>query len=102
MMMRGSHFVKICDDDGTEIRTSCINSFHIIYYSYRHLYNIIKMTEKALSLGGLGIGLMQWGTTGIDNHVVNPKGNLPDKEVRNIWRICREHKIVFFDTAEGK
>eukprot|EP00980_Cylindrotheca_fusiformis_P000488 scaffold120_cov59-Cylindrotheca_fusiformis.AAC.4 len=54
-----------------------------------------------LQLGGLGIGLMQWGTTNIDNKVVNPKGNLSDDEVRNIWSTCRKHNVLFFDTAEG-
>ena len=55
-----------------------------------------------LGLGELGIGLMQWGTTSIDNKVVNPKGNLSDTEVQQIWKTCRRnHKIVFFDTAEG-
>ena len=56
----------------------------------------------SLQLGKLGAGLMQWGTTDIDDKVVNPKGNLAEDEVRNIWRTCRERQIVFFDTAEGK
>lgn len=59
------------------------------------------MIKATLDLGGLGIGLMQWGTTQIDNKVVNPKGNLSDEEVRDIWKTCRENKIMFFDTAEG-
>ena len=54
-----------------------------------------------LNLGGIGIGLMQWGTTNIDNKVVNPKGNLSDDVVREIWKQCRTNDIVFFDTAEG-
>ena len=54
-----------------------------------------------LDFGGLGIGLMQWGTTGIDNRVVNPKGNLSDQVVRDIWKKCRDDNIKFFDTAEG-
>lgn len=55
-----------------------------------------------LELGKLGAGLMQWGTTDIDHKVVNPKGNLREDEVRNIWKTCRHHQIVFFDTAEGE
>ena len=54
-----------------------------------------------LDLGGLGVGLMQWGTTNIDENVVNPKGNLSEEDVRNIWKSCRSKNIVFFDTAEG-
>jgi hypothetical protein len=54
-----------------------------------------------LDLGGLGVGLMQWGTTSIDNNIVNLKGNLTEADVRSIWESCRQHNIVFFDTAEG-
>jgi aryl-alcohol dehydrogenase-like predicted oxidoreductase len=54
-----------------------------------------------LKLGKLGAGLMQWGTTDIDNKIVNPKGNLAEDDVRAIWKTCRDHNIVFFDTAEG-
>ena len=57
--------------------------------------------KNRLNLGGLGIGLMQWGTTNIDNNVVNPKGNLSNDTVQNIWKQCRDNDIVFFDTAEG-
>ena len=59
-------------------------------------------STPCLELGKLGAGLMQWGTTDIDNNVVNPKGNIPDEDVRNIWKSCRDHKVVFFDTAEGR
>ena len=55
-----------------------------------------------LKLGKLGAGLMQWGTTDIDNKIVNPKGNLSEDDVREIWKTCRDHDIVFFDTAEGR
>jgi aryl-alcohol dehydrogenase-like predicted oxidoreductase len=58
-------------------------------------------SSSRIQLGGLGIGLMQWGTTHIDNKVVNPKGNLSEHDVRQIWKKCREQNIVFFDTAEG-
>ena len=57
--------------------------------------------KNRLNLGGLGIGLMQWGTTNIDDKVVNPKGNLSNDTVQNIWKQCRDNNIVFFDTAEG-
>ena len=49
-----------------------------------------------LDLGGMGVGLMQWGTTSIDNNIVNPKGNFAEADVRRIWESCREHNIVFF------
>jgi hypothetical protein len=68
-----------------------------------HPENLHTTTPSGkLDLGGLGIGLMQWGTTEIDNRIVNPKGNLTEEGVRDIWKSCREHHIVFFDTAEGK
>lgn len=57
-------------------------------------------TER-LQLGDLGAGLMQWGTTSIDDKVVNPKGNLSDSDVREVWETCRDNGITFFDTAEG-
>ena len=66
------------------------------------IQNKNKESSFELNLGGLGIGLMQWGTTGIDNRVVNPKGNLSDQVVRDIWKTCRDNNIIFFDTAEGK
>lgn len=49
----------------------------------------------------LGAGLMQWGTTHIDDAFVNPKGNLSDDTVREIWQTCLQSGITFFDTAEG-
>ena len=55
-----------------------------------------------LDLGDICAGLMQWGTTAIDDKVVNPKGNLSDDTVREIWKTCRECNVGFFDTAEGK
>ncbi len=58
--------------------------------------------SSALELGKLGAGLMQWGTTDIDDKVVNAKGNLSEEEVRSLWNACRDRQIVFFDTAEGK
>ena len=58
-------------------------------------------SNSHLELGKLGAGLMQWGTTAIDEKVVNPKGNLTEEEVRNIWKTCRDRQIVFFDTSEG-
>jgi hypothetical protein len=63
---------------------------------------IMAKSSERLDLGAIGVGLMQWGTTNIDDKVVNPKGNLSESEVRDIWTSCREHNIVFFDTAEGR
>lgn len=57
--------------------------------------------DTNLDLGGLGIGLMQWGTTGIDDRFVNAKGNLCEAVVRDIWKSCIDNRILFFDTAEG-
>jgi aryl-alcohol dehydrogenase-like predicted oxidoreductase len=56
----------------------------------------------SLKLGQVGMGLMQWGSTKIDDKVVNPKGNLSEQEVHELWKTCRAQNIVFFDTAEGK
>ena len=58
--------------------------------------------NHSLNLGQLGIGTMQWGTTMIDDTIVNPKGNLSETTIRDIWKTCRENDIGFFDTAEGK
>ncbi|KAG7362816.1 oxidoreductase, aldo/keto reductase [Nitzschia inconspicua] len=60
-------------------------------------------SSSSINLRGinLGAGLMQWGTTHIDNSVVNPKGNLSDDTVRDIWKTCRQNGVLFFDTAEG-
>ena len=58
--------------------------------------------HDTLDLGPIGMGLMQWGSTSIDEKVVNPKGNLSEQEVHDLWQTCRQKNIVFFDTAEGK
>jgi aryl-alcohol dehydrogenase-like predicted oxidoreductase len=63
--------------------------------------NFESSSYPTLELGKLGAGLMQWGTTDIDDKVVNPKGNLNETEVRELWNTCRQCNIVFFDTAEG-
>jgi aryl-alcohol dehydrogenase-like predicted oxidoreductase len=60
-----------------------------------------RTLHPTLELGKLGAGLMQWGTTDIDDKMVNPRGNLNETEVREIWETCRQHQVVFFDTAEG-
>ncbi|KAL3909398.1 MAG: hypothetical protein SGILL_008102 [Bacillariaceae sp.] len=60
-----------------------------------------KKRDVDLDMGSLGAGLMQWGTTAIDDAIVNPKGNLSDETVRLLWKTCRDKDIVFFDTAEG-
>jgi aryl-alcohol dehydrogenase-like predicted oxidoreductase len=61
-----------------------------------------RIFSSSLNLGSnFGAGLMQWGTTHIDNGFVNPKGNLTEDEVRDIWKTCRQNDVVFFDTAEG-
>ena len=65
------------------------------------LQSTTKQQQPVLDLGGLGVGLMQWGTTNVDDKFVNPKGNLSDEEVQELWKICRQRKIVFYDTAEG-
>ena len=77
--------------------TTNISSVH----SHSNNNNNNGNNKNQLNLGGLGIGLMQWGTTNIDNNVVNPKGNLSNDTVQNIWKQCRDNGIVFFDTAEG-
>ena len=58
--------------------------------------------HDTLDLGPIGMGLMQWGSTSIDEKVVNPKGNLSEPEVHDLWQTCRQKNIVFFDTAEGR
>jgi aryl-alcohol dehydrogenase-like predicted oxidoreductase len=61
-----------------------------------------RTLSTSLNLGSnFGAGLMQWGTTHIDNVFVNPKGNLTEDEVQDIWKTCRQNDVVFFDTAEG-
>jgi aryl-alcohol dehydrogenase-like predicted oxidoreductase len=62
-------------------------------------------SDNKLVLGGVAVGLMQWGSTTIDNSFVNPHGNLTDDTCRQIWKACMDRNttnvICMADTAEG-
>lgn len=50
----------------------------------------------------LALGMLQWGTTPIDNTIINgPRGILTEAEAWEIYQTFRTHGVVLFDTAEG-
>ena len=50
----------------------------------------------------LALGMLQWGTTPIDNHLINgSRGVLTELEARDIYQAFRSRGVVLFDTAEG-
>jgi aryl-alcohol dehydrogenase-like predicted oxidoreductase len=49
----------------------------------------------------LAIGTLQWGTTWIDDKIINSKGVLEESTCREIVMLCSKARITLFDTAEG-
>lgn len=49
----------------------------------------------------LAIGTLQWGTTWIDDKVINHKGVITEETCQEILAVCRSHHLTLFDTAEG-
>jgi aryl-alcohol dehydrogenase-like predicted oxidoreductase len=49
----------------------------------------------------LAIGTLQWGTTWIDDKLVNSKGVLEEETVQEILQIASEAGVTLLDTAEG-
>ena len=49
----------------------------------------------------LAIGTLQWGTTWLDDKVVNHHGNLSDHTCRDIADVCAGAGVTLYDTAEG-
>mmetsp|Transcript_33187 Transcript_33187/g.88117 ORF Transcript_33187/g.88117 Transcript_33187/m.88117 type:complete len:356 (-) Transcript_33187:38-1105(-) len=62
------------------------------------------MTELGAGLSiavPLSIGTLQWGTTPIDQHMINPNGCITEHTALEIVEELRKNKVTFFDTAEG-
>ncbi|KAL7543479.1 hypothetical protein ACHAXR_012767 [Thalassiosira sp. AJA248-18] len=50
----------------------------------------------------LALGMLQWGTTPVDNSIINgSRGILTEAEAREIYQAFRSRGVVLFDTAEG-
>ena len=50
----------------------------------------------------LALGMLQWGTTAIDDKIINgQRGMLTDAEADGIYQAFRSRGVVLFDTAEG-
>ena len=50
----------------------------------------------------IALGMLQWGTTPIDQYVINgARGVLKEDEAEEIYSTFRSHGVVLFDTAEG-
>eukprot|EP00475_Leptophrys_vorax_P023383 TRINITY_DN32013_c0_g1_i1.p1 TRINITY_DN32013_c0_g1~~TRINITY_DN32013_c0_g1_i1.p1 ORF type:complete len:353 (+),score=67.65 TRINITY_DN32013_c0_g1_i1:879-1937(+) len=49
----------------------------------------------------IGIGTMQWGDTWLDGKLMNPKGNLTDTQVKQVYSTLISRGLGFLDSAEG-
>jgi aryl-alcohol dehydrogenase-like predicted oxidoreductase len=49
----------------------------------------------------LALGTLQWGTTWIDDKVINSKGVLTEETVQEIMKIVKKSGVTLLDTAEG-
>ena len=49
----------------------------------------------------LAVGTLQWGTTWIDDRLINGKGVIDDAACRDILDLCAAAGVTLFDTAEG-
>ena len=69
---------------------------------------ISKMKKKPIDLGAglvlqlpLAVGTLQWGTTWVDNAIINSKGCISEDEAEAIVSQFRQDGVSLFDTAEG-
>ena len=61
-----------------------------------------KKAENILKLKvPLAVGTLQWGTTPIDQLIINPKGCISEAEAANIIKDFSEAGVTLWDTAEG-
>lgn len=50
----------------------------------------------------LAIGTLQWGTTWIDQTLINARGGaLPEQTVQELCQTLTEHRVTLYDSAEG-
>ncbi len=64
--------------------------------------SIVELMKHSIELKvPLAIGTLQWGTTWLDDKVVNHHGNLSDETCRDIVDICTAAGVTLYDTAEG-
>ena len=74
-----------------------MNSYATDTLFQRHLPSTFKESPPLMALGTL-----QWGTTPIDNNIINgSRGVLSESEARDIYSTFRSKGVVLFDTAEG-
>jgi len=66
------------------------------------------MKKKPIDLGAgltlelpLAIGTLQWGTTWVDDFIINSKGCISEAEAKAIVSQFRQEGVSLFDTAEG-
>ncbi|GAX28037.1 hypothetical protein FisN_2Hh145 [Fistulifera solaris] len=64
--------------------------------------SVVELMKHSIELKvPLAIGTLQWGTTWLDDKVVNHHGNLSDETCRDIVDICTAAGVTLYDTAEG-
>lgn len=61
----------------------------------------IALTEDLVLQVPLAVGTLQWGTTPVDEHIINSKGVISESEAREIVDTFLEGGVTLFDTAEG-
>lgn len=61
----------------------------------------IALAEDLVLKVPLAVGTLQWGTTPVDEHVINSKGVISETEARNIVDEFERGGVTLWDTAEG-
>ena len=61
----------------------------------------ISLTDSLVLKVPLAVGTLQWGTTYVDEHIINSKGVISESEARNIVTTFAGGGVTLWDTAEG-
>jgi aryl-alcohol dehydrogenase-like predicted oxidoreductase len=60
-----------------------------------------ELTNDLVLQAPLAVGILQWGTTPLDEYVINSKGVISESEARQIVDTLLEGGVTLFDSAEG-
>jgi len=61
----------------------------------------IALAEDLVLKLPLAVGTLQWGTTSVDERIINSKGVISETEARQIVHAFSEGGVTLWDTAEG-
>lgn len=61
----------------------------------------ISLTDDIVLKVPLAVGTLQWGTTPVDQFIINPKGVISESEAQAIVAHLTKAGVTLWDTAEG-